>query len=127
MRVGLRFDLRMYFVQLSSFPAGGSNSATSVPAALLANTQRTQSCEPTGFGCVKTISSGEIREQNQDRRVRFKIVGRGVSPWSRSLGDPTLGQEASVVGKSAFPGKVKVRETAGRKVCVMTCGVTSVG
>ena len=79
-----------------------------------------------GKELVKRIIEKEA-ENNQDRRVRFKIVGRGVSPWSRSLGDPTLGQEASVVGKSAFPGKVKVRETAGRKVCVMTCGVTSVG
>ena len=79
-----------------------------------------------GKELVKRIIEKEA-ENNQDRRVRFKIVGRGVSPWSRSLGDPTLGQEASVVGKSAFPGKVKVRETAGRKVCVMTCCVTSVG
>ena len=72
MRVGLRFDLRMYFVQLSSFPAGGSNSATSVPAALLGNTQRTQSCEPTGFGCVKTIHHEKL--SGYDEQCRYQVI-----------------------------------------------------
>ena len=79
-----------------------------------------------GKELVKRIIEKEA-ENNQDRRVRFKIVGRGGVTLEQKLrrSNPWAGGKCG--REKCFPCQVKVGETAGRKVCVMTCGVTSVG
>ena len=80
-----------------------------------------------GEELVKRIRAKEA-ENNQGRRTRFKIVGRGGVTLEEKLkrSNPWAGEKKNVVEMIASNAKEREEVIAGEKVFVTTCGAMNV-